>query len=450
MNYRRAVLLILAFTAVMAWAKWTMDQDKEAFPEEVLERTSFEVTLDSLAAPEDEVISVVEGPDSAVLAVVAEASALGEGGDWDAAISLLREAWNRKKGSGELAENLSRALLHRAVASLDSGHASDALLDAQEAWRLSPRSGAPPLAEARAWVAMGRRKDAKRVVSGGLRRIPRHAGLLVMAGDLARAEGEMDRAGRFYAKALLASPDNSAIEALVTRNREEARVLSALATHPATHFEIAYDGSDAVLRASLPDLVADLEDAWAAVEKAFGLHPGDRIQVIVLDRDRYASGAPEWSAGLYDGRIRVAVGDYASERETLRASLRHEHTHAALHRVGARLPTWIQEGLAQLVEGRDPQAARARLRAVGPQAWPDSTALAADWTRWLDRDRVGLAYDTALSVCAWLGEDFGGNAHRRLLQGLEKQGFEEAFRAAFGLSSRDALNRHRLELLKRG
>ncbi|HBF22445.1 MAG TPA: hypothetical protein DDW23_01400 [Planctomycetes bacterium] len=440
----RRVLAVLVVHVALGWFIWSTYQrsvqEVKAKPPPLLRLTEIEEKEEASrpSLPVEEELNA----DAEILVIVEDAVELGEAGDWTGAIALLSEAKTRWEGSEAIVVNLSRALLHRAGIALETGHASEALLDAKQAKDLDSSLPSAHLLESRALIALGNRKKASSVLVSGLEEHPGSAGLLALAGDLAQAEGDNGRALRYYEKALLASPDSAAVEHRVTRTREEVRVLGALATHPATHFEISYNGADASLRLALPDLVRDLEDAWIAVDEAFGLRPSDLIQVLLLDRSRYAGGAPEWSSGLYDGRIRVAVSDYASERESLRASLRHEHAHAALHRVGARLPTWIQEGLAQIVEGRDIAAARLRLRESRPSLWLDPVALQADWTSWTEVSQVTMAYDTALSVCAWLAEDFGGNAHRRFVQALESRGFEGAFRSAFGISAAEALKRH--------
>jgi hypothetical protein len=59
--------------------------------------------------------------------------------------------------------------------------------------------------------------------------------------------------------------------------------------------------------------------------------------------------------GLYDGQIRLYVGEGIEDKEKLTLTVRHEMVHALLHRAAGNLPSWIQEGLAQKV-GEDPSS----------------------------------------------------------------------------------------------
>lgn len=63
---------------------------------------------------------------------------------------------------------------------------------------------------------------------------------------------------------------------------------------------------------------------------------------------------PAWARGLYDGRIRIPIPESFSihNKQVLSKTLRHEIAHAVLSEnlKGLKIPTWFQEGFAQLVE----------------------------------------------------------------------------------------------------
>ena len=76
--------------------------------------------------------------------------------------------------------------------------------------------------------------------------------------------------------------------------------------------------------------------------------------------------APEWSGGIYDGRIRVPAAGAAQSPQLFERVLVHELTHAIIASLVPRgIPTWLHEGLAQHFEGDDAAAARRRLKPVG-------------------------------------------------------------------------------------
>jgi hypothetical protein len=91
----------------------------------------------------------------------------------------------------------------------------------------------------------------------------------------------------------------------------------------------------------------------------FDHRPEEPIPVILLSRERYdsATGAPDWSGGLYDsfdGRVRIPIAGLTSTlTPEMSDTLLHELTHAfvAIRSRGVA-PRLIQEGLAQFMEGK--------------------------------------------------------------------------------------------------
>lgn len=87
----------------------------------------------------------------------------------------------------------------------------------------------------------------------------------------------------------------------------------------------------------------------------FGIdYPEKSIEIFFHDKERYGeiTHGPEWSAGIYDGQIRLPVPGDGIFQESLARAIRHELTHALISEMVQRrnLPTWFQEGFAQLAE----------------------------------------------------------------------------------------------------
>jgi hypothetical protein len=60
---------------------------------------------------------------------------------------------------------------------------------------------------------------------------------------------------------------------------------------------------------------------------------------------------PEWATGVYDGRIKVPMGDASASTADLRRVLDHELVHAMVAQVaGPTVPAWLNEGLATALE----------------------------------------------------------------------------------------------------
>jgi hypothetical protein len=102
-------------------------------------------------------------------------------------------------------------------------------------------------------------------------------------------------------------------------------------------------------------LLSALERAYADLVQDFGSGPVERVVVVVYaERDFQASTqAPAWADGLFDGRVRVPARGITGVTPELLSVLRHEMTHSFVHfRAKGRAPTWLQEGLAQVEEGK--------------------------------------------------------------------------------------------------
>lgn len=87
--------------------------------------------------------------------------------------------------------------------------------------------------------------------------------------------------------------------------------------------------------------------------------PDAPIEVVLYRREAFHDilpGGPQWSEGVFDGRIRVPVAPESVQdpKGLLAVILRHELSHALLaSRSGGRTwPTWFDEGLAQYLSCR--------------------------------------------------------------------------------------------------
>ncbi len=83
-------------------------------------------------------------------------------------------------------------------------------------------------------------------------------------------------------------------------------------------------------------------------------YPAEPIEVIFHQSENFGKIAhsPDWTAGLYDGRVRIPVVSGQLVDEDFARILRHEITHAVLAELAQhrKLPAWFQEGLAQVAE----------------------------------------------------------------------------------------------------
>jgi tetratricopeptide (TPR) repeat protein len=161
--------------------------------------------------------------------------------------------------------------------------------------------------------------------------------------DMAKAVEEFEKA--------LALKDDPNIRASLERAKLEARTASGFDQKRLSHFIVSYEGET---MESTGRMVLDaLERSRAALVSQFGFEPEEPVVVILYSRRSYREmGGPHWSAGLFDGKIRMPVGGLSQVDEQIRGTLHHEMVHAFIHaRAGENAPRWLHEGVAEYMEG---------------------------------------------------------------------------------------------------
>lgn len=358
------------------------------------------------------------------------------------AVALLEEALKFAPEDPVMTLNLSRSLVRLAIDATGKGRHGEALilLDRARSWEEDGGYGLSWIA--RVHLRQGERVRAREVLQEALGQFPDNPGLLRLSADLAALEGDLQLAVSQIQEAVRLQPDDEGLQVRQQQLEAEEELYRTFLTDATAHFESRYDPADAEMVQWIPDLQADLEDAWAEVVEGLGIQPQQRILVMWLDPERYRWRAPDWSSGLYDGRVRIVIDDYPAEREAIRRTLRHELTHAVLHTVGTRIPTWLHEGMAQLMEGRPVDLAEQALE----QRMPLRLSVAdldGNWTGWTDTDKVAQAYFYSMLLSDWLSQEFGTNALPNLFQNLRGTSWEEGWARTFGASFEEVEARYR-------
>src|SRR5438093_778603 len=214
---------------------------------------------------------------------------------------------------------------------------------------------------------------------------------------LARLYDHRDEPERAVAhlRALLAvDPLHDEARRLLDKLEREQRTEAAFLREPVGAFVLRYrPGVDADARRAV---LAALETARRRVVAQLGDAGPEPVSVVLYERGqvRYVTGPHAWVNGLFDGRIRLPLGPALPARGELARLLPHEYAHAVIHhRARGRAPRWLQEGLAQVLEGR---AADPALAASGGLTLSGLAALVTD----PDPRRAHAGYELALFVVA--------------------------------------------------
>ncbi len=174
-----------------------------------------------------------------------------------------------------------------------------------------------------------------------------------------------------------------------------------------------------------------LETAWFSVGKALDLYPVEPITVVIYTGAQYqsATGGPDWSTGLFDGKIRIREGQLAAERGRLQDTLVHEYVHAALHTLPTPVPSWFHEGMAQHFETSraSPQRVMDQL-GIAPREHLDVPFVK------LPAESVGPAYATAHALIERMVERRGAWGLNQLIAELKGgRSFNEAVERSFAV-----------------
>jgi tetratricopeptide (TPR) repeat protein len=207
-------------------------------------------------------------------------------------------------------------------------------------------------------------------------------------------------------------PDHEGARRLLEKLERERRAEAGFHRDVTPRFVLKYRGArgeDA--RRAIRDL---LDAAAERVGRALGWEPRERLTVVLYERERFQDVARvhDWATGLFDGKIRLPVGQTLPPAAQLQRLIVHEYAHAAIHHLSrGRAPRWLHEGLAQALEGTvvDPM-----LSVPGSVTLAGIEALVAD----PDPLRAQTGYDLALWVVHDLLDRGGTPAMRELLARL--------------------------------
>jgi len=187
-----------------------------------------------------------------------------------------------------------------------------------------------------------------------------------------------------------------------------------------------------------------LDDTYEELSQQFKVRPKQKVVFRFLTPEEFKryTGAPAWTSAMYlRGEVSIPVSKEKRPNPVeLRRAIRHEYTHAVVAELsGKRCPAWLDEGLAQMMEGDVNPLLGPALR-----KWNDGNkeVMPLEWLQngfmGLNEQIVPAAYAQSLFSTRLIVERLGYTAVLKYLDQLRK-GEEEsdAFRVAFGLTSRD-------------
>ena len=200
-----------------------------------------------------------------------------------------------------------------------------------------------------------------------------------------------------WERALALRPDVQ-VQAALDKAKRDQQEEENYRENESSHFTLRYSGEAEPGLAR--EVLRALEIHFSAIESELGYTPPEPIGVILYTQQAFAdiTRAPGWAGALNDGRIRVPVQGLKQLTPELSRVLKHELTHSFVRqKTRANAPTWIQEGLAQWMEGkRSGAAAGVLLQAYDAKQAMSLGDLEGSWLQ-LSNEVAAYAYAWALA-----------------------------------------------------
>ena len=297
----------------------------------------------------------------------------------------------------------------------------------------NPSSLAALQALAQAYLRLGDARSAREAADRALKIDDRNATSLALKADALAALGDRAGAEVEYRRSLKIRADPE-VQRKLGEATEPVVTESAAVQRPA-QFRVRYDGG--VNEPLGLAVVRVLNEAYTEFQRRLGGSPDGPITIVLQTEARFQDGAPPaWADGLNDGAIRVPVQGLDAPTPHLVRVLRHELAHSFVAaRTSGNCPTWLQEGVAQWLEGGEPGRADAGLAAVArsDKLLPLVT-LEGPFQSLSDADAT-KAYAESLSVVAFIVKRSGEAGIIRILSALgDRMPSEEALPVALAMS----------------
>lgn len=183
-----------------------------------------------------------------------------------------------------------------------------------------------------------------------------------------------------------------------------------------------------------------LNNTFEELTRVFGSKPTEKVTLRFLTPDEFyrATGSPTWTSAMYfGGEISVPLNTSgAVNLAHLKRALRHEYVHAVVAELsGSKCPAWLDEGLAQLIEGEPNALLGPALRRWTKHNEPLPLDDLQNGFTLLDDSLVPTAYAESLFATRTLVNSKGFGAIREYLS-LVQQGLNprDAFLLSFNTS----------------
>src|SRR5437016_1845861 len=313
--------------------------------------------------------------------------------------------------------NFNAAMGHHVAASFEISHGDleHALADERTALVYAPEEPALLMDVAYVHLRRSEYKQSLEYLERARRVAPDNPDVAKLEGWAYYGMSKLDQAVAEWKKALALRPD-AEVRAALDKAQRDKKEEESYKENESSHFTLRYSGAAAPALAR--DVLRTLEMHFSAIESALNYSPPDSIGVILYTQEAFAdiTKAPGWAGALNDGRIRVPVQGLTAVDQELSRILKHELTHSFIQqKTHGRAPTWIQEGIAQWIEGkRSGESASALVQIYDEKQALTLGQLEGSWMS-MPADVASYAYAWALANIEYIVRSDGMSDLDRIL-----------------------------------
>lgn len=253
---------------------------------------------------------------------------------------------------------------------------------------------------------LGRFDQAITYLKRAVQTDPTYVHASYVLGQVAYSQGDIDLAIKSYERVVKLAPGSPRVYQQLEAWKKEAALHGTFAARPTARFTVLFEGPEQQAIAARVSSV--LEAAYARVGRTLNTYPADTVTAILYTKQQFRdiTKAPSWAAAAYDGRIRIPVLGALKNPAELDRIVTHEYVHALVQQMFPRVPGWLNEGLATLMEPGEHGWLTTRLRAARgmiPLAHLDEAFRTADG------DEATLAYAQSYVGTRILSQRLGAN-----------------------------------------
>ena len=289
-----------------------------------------------------------------------EAVRLYEAGEYRRALEKFEAALKLAPREKTIRVNLGRSCVALASQIMESTTGDDPR-ELEHAAQLLQRAllhweGDAQTHELIALCALRRRRlpEAERALATALERDASSGRTWNLLGVVRDQQGKIGPAIEALEEAYRRAPSDAAIEKRLRRLKHDRTTIAEGRPLMSARFRVFVPPEISVTEGrKVLDL---LEETAATLERRWGGETPSGVEVILYPPGEFSrrTGLSEEVGGAFDGRIRVAFPtELTAGGLTLDQVIRHETAHLYLHRFSTSIPRWLDEGLAQLVDGGD-------------------------------------------------------------------------------------------------